>query len=205
MTKQMINTYCMWLMPLALGACHALFPYHFFYYYFQSELEAWLIKGIIFLGFPLFIFGKSFYQKHTFTLCGYHCNTIIIYIVLYFIIGSFLLVSGNPFLQSISTAMIFIPLLEEFSARGFLINIANTHKKTIITLIILSSITFSLSHWFTSESLTGIVSWQQHARKFLSHFNFGLMQSIITLYCQRIDLAILLHMIGNIDWVIMML
>jgi membrane protease YdiL (CAAX protease family) len=205
MIKQIINSYFMWLMPLLEGASHAFFPYHFLYYYFQSELGAWLVKGVIFLGISLFIFGKSFYQRHAFTIKGYRFNSIALYVFLYFIVGSLFHISGNSFLISISTAMIFIPILEEFAARGCLINIPTTHKKTLITIIILSSATFSLSHWFTNESLTGIISWQQHVCKFLAHFNFGLMQAIITINYKKIDLAIILHMIGNISWVIMSL
>lgn len=90
--------------------------------------------------------------------------------------------------------------LEELLSRAFFIKYRNMGKEFLLWAPLLSA-TFSLNHWFYfyAQNFHIDPTWQLAFQRFLVHFGYGFILSMLTYKTKRLEIPTILHIIGNIN------
>lgn len=105
------------------------------------------------------------------------------------------------FLTRATFGAIISPIFEEYMARSPLRRWFKDGYLKLFGMAVISSVFFSIMHWFYLPDLGASMSFPEHIQKFIAHFIFGMVMAILYFITKRIQVPLAFHIISNLQWV----
>lgn len=122
----------------------------------------------------------------------------------FFIVMLVLGVAAFPFISDhwlkyrVVQGIIISVIIEELVARSFFLKYNHLTTVSFLGWMFTSSAAFSLMHWFYQADFYQTLSWSASIDKFFGHFYYGVLMALVVKKTGRIEVGMLLHMLGNI-------